>query len=234
MRKALLPMIASLLLCGSATIALVATNARAAQTARKPVMIAQVTPSELPAQNAPDSQSAPNPQMMREGPPPQILRARRAQFCADLYARKVGQMAFLEVKLELTPPQQPLFDRWKQASLEVAKQRQNACNAPPEDQTMPNHRPSLIDLLNREESRLKMRLSDIQSVRPALEAFYNSLSPEQKTQFRRGAFMMMGQGRMAPYRRRIRLGMAARPSEMRGLPMPGSPAPIAAPAPSGP
>ena len=34
MRKALIPMLASLALCGAATAALVATNARAAQTNR--------------------------------------------------------------------------------------------------------------------------------------------------------------------------------------------------------
>ena len=44
MRKALFPMIASLALCGAATAALVATNARAEQGGRKPVMIALVTP----------------------------------------------------------------------------------------------------------------------------------------------------------------------------------------------
>ena len=40
MRKALLPMIASLALCGAATAALIATNARAEQSGRKPVMLA--------------------------------------------------------------------------------------------------------------------------------------------------------------------------------------------------
>ncbi|MDB5741116.1 MAG: hypothetical protein JWP16_2156, partial [Alphaproteobacteria bacterium] len=40
MRKALLPMIASLALCGAATIALVATNARAEQSPKRPVMMA--------------------------------------------------------------------------------------------------------------------------------------------------------------------------------------------------
>ncbi len=40
MRKALLPMIASLALCGAATVALIATNAHAEQSGRKPVMLA--------------------------------------------------------------------------------------------------------------------------------------------------------------------------------------------------
>ncbi len=43
MRKALLPMIASLALCGAATGSLIATNASAAGTPKKPVMVAMVT-----------------------------------------------------------------------------------------------------------------------------------------------------------------------------------------------
>ena len=51
MRKALVPMLASLALCGAATAALVATNARAAPTTtRKPVMVALVTPGTMLAQ----------------------------------------------------------------------------------------------------------------------------------------------------------------------------------------
>ena len=41
--------------------------------------------------------------------------AHRAQFCKDMYARKVGEMAFLEARLSLSAGQQPLFDHWKQA-----------------------------------------------------------------------------------------------------------------------
>ena len=43
---------------------------------------------------------APGRGMMRNDP------ARRAQFCKDMYARKVGELAFLEAKLTLTPAQE--------------------------------------------------------------------------------------------------------------------------------
>ena len=53
MRKALIPMLASLALCGAATVALVATNARAQTNSRKPVMAALVAPGTMLAQNTP-------------------------------------------------------------------------------------------------------------------------------------------------------------------------------------
>ena len=36
------------------------------------------------------------------------------------------------------------------------------------------------DMMSREEDRLKERLADIEAERPALEALYNALSPEQR------------------------------------------------------
>src|SRR3954469_13967820 len=103
MRKALLPIVASLALCGAATAALIATNANAAQTARpmmlaligdagaarKPVMIAQLAPGEGAGPRGeagpPDMQDA----MMDPG-------MRPGQLCQDMYAHKVGELAFLE------------------------------------------------------------------------------------------------------------------------------------------
>ena len=106
MRKALLPMIASLALCGAATVALIATNAHAEQTGRKPVMLAAA---------AQDGQSgietaAPGPD---DGAGPDMMRDdghRRAEFCKAMYAHKVGELAFMEAQLTLTPAQQPLFE----------------------------------------------------------------------------------------------------------------------------
>jgi hypothetical protein len=191
MRKALLPMIASLALCGAATGALIATNARAEQSGRKPQMLA------LMAQDgAPGDAAGPAPGMA-----PDMMRdhaARRAQFCKDIYARKVGEMAFLEATLSLTGSQQPLFDRWKQVSLNVAKQRQGDCASG--EGRMPGQRPNVVDRLDREEAMLKKRLANIDAEKPSLSAFYGSLTAEQKQEFTRAAMhgmedrmhMMMG------------------------------------------
>jgi hypothetical protein len=56
-----------------------------------------------------------------------------------------------------------------------------------------------------EEDLLKKRLADIQAERPALTAFYESLTPAQKEEFGQGDMRRMA-GRM-----RMMLGMMGRP-----------------------
>jgi len=195
MRKALLPLIASLALCGTATAALIATNARADQTVRRPVMIAQAGPSDASRAEAgpPDMQDG-----MREN------GAHRAEMCKEMYAHKVGELAFLEAKLSLSPGQAPLFARWKEASLDIAKRRETDCTA--HDRRADHGRHSdVVDRLTREEDMLKKRLADIQAERPALAAFYESLTPAQKEEFGHGGMRRMA-GRM-----HMMMGMMGRP-----------------------
>jgi len=184
MRKALLPMIASLALCGAATAALIATNAHAEQSVRKPMMLAVAGQDPQPT----DVTAAPGP----EGGPTDMMAdgaEHRAQFCKDMYAGKVGEMAFLEAKLSLTANQQPLFDRWKQASLDIAKRNEADCNT--RESHKPGERPSVVDRLNLEETMLKKRLADIDAEKPTLTAFYDSLSSQQKQEFGRAAMRHM-------------------------------------------
>ena len=184
MRKALLPMVASLALCGAATAALIATNARAEQSGHKPTMIALVTPSSGRSLAAPAA----------EGGPPAAMRGmRREQMCKNLYARKVGELAFLEAKLTLNTTQTPVFAHWKQVSLDVAKQHESDCTT--RERHPQGQRLSVVDRLNLEEGLLKKRLSDIQTERPALTALYNVLTPAQKEEFGRGDMHHM-RGRM--------------------------------------
>lgn len=213
MHKALLPTLASLLICGAATAALIATNANADQTGRKPVMML--------AQN----QQPPN--MDREvGPPPppgmdgaMMEGPRRGQFCRDIYARSAGEMAFLEAKLQLTPSQQPLFARWKDVSLDIAKRHEGDCGNRVSRLRADGQRPDMIQRLDREEEMLKTRLADIDAKRPALAALYGALTPAQKEEFSRaarhrmeGRMHMMGMMRHMPEMgRRLGRGPAGEP-----------------------
>ena len=198
MRKALFPLIASLALCGAATAALVATTARAEQSVRKPVMVALVAPSDLSETAAPPQEGGP-PGEMRDG------MMGREQLCKDLFARKAGELAFLEAKLSLNTKQAPLFERWKQASLDVAKKRESDCAAREPRMGARGHRPGPVDRLAMEEDLLKKRLADIQAERPALAAFYDSLTPAQKEEFGHGDMRRM-EGHM-----HMMLGMMGRP-----------------------
>jgi LTXXQ motif family protein len=226
MRKALLPMIASLALCGAATGALIATNARAEQSGRKPLMLALTAQDGAPGGDAAGPAPGMAPPMMRD------RGARRAQFCKDIYARKVGELAFMEAKLSLTGSEQPLFDRWKQVSLDLAKQRQGDC-ASREGQT-PGQRPNVVDRLNTEEAMLKKRLANIDAEKPSLSAFYSSLTPEQKQEFTRTAMHPM-EGHMHMH---MMMGMMGGPhpgmgGRMGRGPMGGLPGPVG-PGPMGP
>ena len=220
MRKALLPMIGVLLLCSAATIALIATNARAAQDGRKPMMIALMAPDMARRTTAAPPPESGSPRgAMREGG--------REQICRDVYAGKAGELAFLEAKLSLDARQAPLFARWKQASLEIAKQNEGDCAGPRRDL----RRPSAVDRMTLEEDLLKKRLADIQAERPSLTALYNALTPAQKEEFSHS------DARRMPGRFNVMFGMLdhpgmqmMRPDAMRGTmhgPMGPEPPPLA-------
>lgn len=213
MRKALLPMIASLALCGAATGALIATNARADQSVRKPMMLALVGQDSLSG-----TETAAPPQ--EDGQASDIMKdddVRRAQFCKDMYARKAGEMAFVEARLSLNASQQPLFDHWKQASLDLAKAHESDCSA--HERHKPGERPSVLDHMNQEEAMLKRRLADIDAEKPSLIAFYDSLSAQQKQEFGRTAMDHM-EGGMP-----MMMGMMGHPPGMGG-PMHHGPGPM--------
>jgi hypothetical protein len=200
MRKTLLPMIASLALCGAATVALIATNARAEQqSALKPVMIAQTTPIR-PTNAAPPAENGQQANMVYR------MDAAPGRICKDLYARKAGELAFLEAKLSLDARQAPLFARWKQASLDIARQHESDC-AGKNRADLRRARASVLDRMTLEEGILKRRLADIQTERPALTALYNGLTPAQKEEFGRG-----GGGRF-----HMMLGMMDRPHPGMGM-----------------
>ena len=113
MRKALLPMIASLALCGAATAALIATNARA-EPERPQARDAGAGRARM--RSRPAHRRRLRPKAAAAGHDARSTADCAAQqMCQDMYAHKVGELAYLEAKLSLTAGQQPLFDHWKQA-----------------------------------------------------------------------------------------------------------------------
>jgi hypothetical protein len=214
MRKALFPLLASLLICGTATAALIATNAHADQTGRKPVMMLA---QNQPGRNADREAGPPPPPDMEDG---MMGRPHRGQFCQDIYAREAGEMAFLEAKLQLTPSQQPLFMLWKDISMDIAKRHEGDCGSRVTRLRADGERPDLMARLNLEEEMLKTRLADLDAKRPALTALYEALTPTQREELSRAArnhgahrMRMMGMMRHAPEMgRRLGRGPAGEPS----------------------
>jgi LTXXQ motif family protein len=215
MRKALLPMVACLALCGGATAALIVTTAHAQPEPRKPMMVAQAAPAPGAPAGAPHRMSM-GPGMDRPMPTPAEMAAHFKQMCQDHYAHQAAELAYTEAKLSLTPSEQSLFGRWKEVKLDTAKRRAGACATHEPSERSARTMPSVVDHMAREEEMLKRRLADLDAERPALEALFNALSPEQKREFGRsqhGGMMghrmfaggpgmmghhMMGQGMMGP------------------------------------
>ena len=206
MRKALLPMLVSLALCGAATTAMVMSSANAAPEPHKPLMVAA---ADAPGLQLAANDEPPGRRDLRQRTPGDFA-ARMKQMCNDGYARQTARLAYLETSLQLTAAERPLFARWKDAKLSIAHRQADSCaqrtsqrGARPDrqqrnaqgqtDRQTDRVRPSPADRMAREEDRLKERLADMQTERPALEAFYNALSPAQKTQLARAA--MEGRGR---------------------------------------
>jgi hypothetical protein len=173
MRKTLIPMLASLALCGAATVVLVATNARAQTSPRKPVMAALVGPGAMMAQNM-----SPPPGAREMGAMHEPSAADMKQMCEDRYAREVGNMAYLETRLDLTQAERPLFAHWKEVKLDIAKRRTADCGQPraQDDQRMVNP----AARMGREADFLKQRLADLDAERPVLAALYDALTPGQR------------------------------------------------------
>jgi hypothetical protein len=106
------------------------------------------------------------------------MEMHHAQMCSDRYARAVGKLAYLEVKLALTDRQMPLFDRWKAIKLANVKARSAECASlklPDMDKDF-----DIAGQLRLEEKMLKTRLADLQAEMPAIEALASTLNDEQK------------------------------------------------------
>jgi len=124
------------------------------------------------------AQADPNqPPMMHHHPD---RAAMHAAMCEDKQAGIAARLAFVEVKLNLTDAQKPLFAKWRQAVLDNAAKQKAACLAEaPKGDAMP----TVLEREAHEEAMLQARLQMLQSTRPALQAFYASLSDAQKESF---------------------------------------------------
>jgi len=105
------------------------------------------------------------------------MAAWHARMCTEHYARRVGMIAYLGAKLDLNDSQRPLFESWKSSVLGSAKDGESACLAHAPDMA---HPPTLMDREARMHAMLEARLAAMDAQKPALEALYQSLTPEQR------------------------------------------------------
>lgn len=114
--------------------------------------------------------------------------ARHAEMCKNHYAHAVGKLAEVEVRLNLTAAQKPLFNRWKDLKLAQAK----AFSAKCEDFKPLGPDASLIDHRERQMARLEQHLADLKAETPSFDALVKTLSPEQQKVLRHVAMEMIG------------------------------------------
>lgn len=107
--------------------------------------------------------------------------AMHKSMCEDRVAHAAAKLAYVETKLSLTDAQKPLFAKWRQAVLDNEAKQKTACLAEPAPS--PDMHPTILDREQREETKLAARLQMLQGTRPALKAFYDSLTDAQKESF---------------------------------------------------
>jgi hypothetical protein len=96
--------------------------------------------------------------------------------CTDRLAWRAAMRAYAEAKLNLTPEQRPLWDRVQSAAqAEEQKERLLCASRKPGAET------TLPDRMDRMQQFLSMRLEAVQSAKPAVQALYQALTPEQRT-----------------------------------------------------
>jgi hypothetical protein len=112
-----------------------------------------------------------------------FMAKHRLEMCDGLYARAVGKLAELEVKLALTSTQKPLFERWKSVRLASVKTHAEKCAK----FEFPGPDASILDGVKLETRMLETRLADLKAETPALEALVKALNPEEQKTLQRAA-----------------------------------------------
>jgi hypothetical protein len=105
--------------------------------------------------------------MMREGDP--------QERCTERLAWRAARRAYVEAKLNLTPQQQPLWDKVQSAAqTEEQKERQLCASLKPREEL------TMLDRMDRMQQFLSARLEALQAAKPAVQALYQALTPEQQ------------------------------------------------------
>jgi len=102
------------------------------------------------------------------------------KMCIEHFARSAGKLAYIEAKLQLTADQKPLWDKWEEATAAGSATMKDDCIAGVPAKDTPS---TALDRDSRVEKLLTDKLDTLKTARPALEALYQSLSPEQRIAF---------------------------------------------------
>ena len=99
--------------------------------------------------------------------------------CEERLARRAGFIAYTVAKLNLTAQQKPLWDKLNASMQSAGDKERQLCDKLPAEAGQQGQG-TILDRMSRREQFLQVRLQAMQQTRPALEALYNALTPEQK------------------------------------------------------
>ena len=105
------------------------------------------------------------------------MAAHHKEMCGNLTAHHAARLAFVESKLELTEAQKPLFNKWRQVILDNAAKAKTACLAMTPKADTPV---TIVDRQSHAEMMLAAKLDAMKSSHAALQALYDSLTPDQR------------------------------------------------------
>ena len=161
--------------------------ARSAQDAETQQARAQVAQAD--EQSGEEHGGGPGHWMRREGGPGRegwrgmmmhrmMMHRNPQERCEERLARRAAMRAYTEAKLDLTPEQRPLWDKVESiAQTEQQKERQLCSSLKSRDET------TVLDRLDRMQQFLSTRLDALQTAKPAVQALYQALTPEQRAIF---------------------------------------------------
>jgi hypothetical protein len=104
-----------------------------------------------------------------------MMRRSPQAWCEERLARRAGLRAYIAAKLDLTAAQRPLWRKVQAAARSEARAERQLCDA-----MKPGAETSVIDRLDRMQRFLTVRLDGLKKAKPAVEALYKALTPEQQ------------------------------------------------------
>jgi LTXXQ motif family protein len=104
-----------------------------------------------------------------------MMRGDPQERCTDRLARRAARLAYVQVKLNLTAEQRPLWDKVQSAAQIEGQKEAQLCAS-----LKPGAEPTVLDRMDRMQQFLSARLEALQSEKPAVQALYQALTPEQQ------------------------------------------------------
>ncbi len=104
-----------------------------------------------------------------------MMRGTPQQRCAERLARRAGMRAYVGAMLDLSAQQRPLWEKVESAAREEEGKERQLCAS------LAGRGAALPDRLAHMEQFLAVRLAALKEAKPAVDALYQSLTPQQRT-----------------------------------------------------